>query len=204
MSACLRGDINETILADRYEEGRRLANEYQDLFGKGNFFLEMQDHHLEQDKHLLPQLRRMSSETEIPLVVTNDSHYLTHDDVRAHEILLCIQTGKTMSDPNRMKFSTPDFYVKSRAEMLGLFGEVEHALDRTWDIAQRCHVKLEKVKDPFPRFDVPGEHDADSYFAQIAREGFDKRLPGSKRLRKKAGSNTPLLNTGIAWSLKSG
>lgn len=184
MSACLRGDINETILADRYEDARRMANEYQDLFGRGNFFLEMQDHHLEQDKLLLPQVTRMSSETEIPLVVTNDSHYLTHDDVRAHEILLCIQTGKTMSDPNRMRFSTPDFYVKSRAEMMALFGEVEHALDRTWDIAQRCHVKLEKVKDPFPRFDVPAEHNADSYFAQIAREGFEKRRPRLEALSR--------------------
>ncbi|MDQ2712728.1 MAG: DNA polymerase III subunit alpha [Acidobacteriota bacterium] len=175
MSACLRGDINETILNDRYDDARRMANEYQDLFGRGNFFLELQDHGLEQDKLLLPKVNRMSSETGIPLVVTNDSHYLTCDDVRAHEILLCIQTGKTMSDPNRMRFSTPDFYVKSRVEMMKLFGEVEHALDRTWDIAQRCHVKLEKVKDPFPRFDVPPEHNADSYFAQIAREGFDKR-----------------------------
>jgi DNA polymerase-3 subunit alpha len=184
MSACLRGDINETILADRYEDARTLANEYQDLFGKGNFFLEMQDHNLEQDKRAMPQIRRMSSETDIPLVVTNDSHYLEHEDVRAHEILLCIQTGKTMSDPNRMRFNTPDFFVKSRAEMMALFGEVEHALDRTWDIAQRCHVKLEKVKDPFPRFDVPVEHNADSYFAQIAREGFEKRRPRLESLRR--------------------
>lgn len=184
MSACLRGDINERILADRYEDARCLANEYQDLFGKGNFFLEMQDHHLEQDKLLLPQVQSMSAATGIPLVVTNDSHYLTHDDVRAHEILLCIQTGKTMSDPNRMRFSTPEFYLKSRAEMMALFGEVEHALDRTWDIAQRCHVKLEQVKDPFPRFDVPFEHNANSYFAQVARDGFEKRRPRLEVLRR--------------------
>ncbi len=184
MSACLRGDINETILADRHNDARQLANEYVDLFGKNNFFLELQDHNLEQDKLLLPQVRRMSAETGIPLVVTNDSHYLEHDDVRAHEILLCIQTGKTMSDPNRMRFSTPDFFLKSRAEMMSLFGEVEHALDLTWDIAQRCHVKLEKVKDPFPRFDVPVEHNADTYFAQVAREGFDKRRPRLEALHR--------------------
>ncbi len=183
MSACLRGDINETILADRYEDARRLANEYSDLFGPNNFFLEMQDHGLEQDKLVMPQIRRMSSETGIPLVVTNDAHYLTHDDVRAHEILLCIQTGKTMSDPNRMRFTTPDFYVKSRAEMMMLFGEIEEALDRTWDIAQRCHVKLEKVKDPFPRFDVPEGQTTDSYFAYVAREGFEKRRPRLEALR---------------------
>ncbi len=184
MSACLRGDINETILADRYEDARRMANEYVDLFGKNNFFLELQDHGLDQDKLLLPQVHRMSADTDIPLVVTNDAHYLSHDDVRAHEILLCIQTGKTMSDPNRMRFSTPDFFIKTRAEMMALFGEVEHALDRTWDIAQRCHVKLEKVKDPFPRFDVPEEHTADSYFAYIAREGFEKRRHRLEALRK--------------------
>ncbi|MBV9403919.1 MAG: PHP domain-containing protein, partial [Acidobacteriaceae bacterium] len=175
MSACLRGDINETILADKYEQARRLANEYVDIFGKNNFFLEMQDHGLEQDRVAMPQISRMSQETGIPLVVTNDAHYLAHDDVRAHEILLCIQTGKTMSDPSRMRFATPEFYVKSRAEMMAAFGEVEHALDRTWEIAQRCRVKLEKVENPFPRFEVPSGHSADSYFEYIAREGFEKR-----------------------------
>jgi DNA polymerase III subunit alpha len=184
LSACLRGDINETLMADKYDEGRRLANEYVDLFGKNNFFLEMQDHGLDQDKIVMPQIRRMAQDTGIPLVVTNDAHYLAHDDVRAHEILLCIQTGKTMSDPNRMRFSTPDFYVKTRAEMMKLFGEVEHALDITWDIAQRCHVKLEKVTDPFPRFDVPAEHTLDSFFAYVAREGFEKRRPRLEALRQ--------------------
>jgi DNA polymerase III subunit alpha len=183
MSACLRGDINETILADRYEEARRLANEYTDIFGTHNFFLEMQDHGLDQDRIAMPQVRRLSAETGIPLVVTNDAHYIGSDDVRAHEILLCIQTGKTMSDPNRMRFTTPDFYLKSRAEMMKLFGEVEDALDRTWDIAQRCHVKLEKVKDPFPRFDVPQGHTIDSYFCYVAREGFEKRRPRLEALR---------------------
>ncbi len=177
MSACLRSDINEALMADRYEDARRIANEYTDLFGKNNFFLEMQDHGLDQDKQVMPQVKRMSTDTGIPLVVTNDSHYLAHDDVRAHEILLCIQTGKTMKDENRMRFSTPEFYVKSRAEMMKLFGEVEHALDRTWDIAQRCHVELKPVEDPFPRFDVPAGHTLDSFFAYVAREGFEKRRP---------------------------
>jgi len=184
MSACLRGDVNETILADRYDDAKRIANEYADMFGRSNYFLEMQDHGLDQDKLLLPQVRRMSAETDIPLVVTNDAHYLNHDDVRAHEILLCIQTGKTMSDSNRMRFSTPDFFVKSRAEMMTRFGELEDALDRTWDIAQRCQVKLEKVKDPFPRFDVPEGHSADSFFAYVAREGFEKRRTRLEALRQ--------------------
>ena len=177
MSACLRGDVNEALMADRYVDARRIANEYTDLFGKSNFFLELQDHGLDQDKIVMPQVNRLSADTGIPLVVTNDSHYLTDDDVRAHEILLCIQTGKTMKDENRMRFSTPEFYVKSRAEMLKLFGEVEHALDRTWDIAQRCHVELKPVEDPFPRFDVPAGETLDSFFAYVAREGFEKRRP---------------------------
>ncbi len=175
LSACLKGDINEAMMGDRYEEGRRLALEYTDLFGKSNFFLELQDHGLDQDRVVLPLINRLSSETGIPLVATNDSHYLRKEDARAHEILLCIQTGKTMSDPNRMRFTTPDFYVKSRAEMMQLFGEVEDALNRPWEIAQRCQVKLEKVSEPFPKFDVPAEHTTDTYFEYIARQGFEKR-----------------------------
>jgi DNA polymerase-3 subunit alpha len=184
MSACLRGDINETLMAGQYDDALRLAGEYTDLFGKDSFFLEMQDHGLDQDRVVMPQVRKLSKDTGIPLVATNDSHYLGSDDVRAHEILLCIQTGKTMSDPNRMRFATPEFYVKSRAEMLSLFAEEEHALDRTWDIAQRCRVKLEKVKDPFPRFDVPAGQTIDSFFAYVAREGFEKRRPRLEALHQ--------------------
>src|SRR5579864_4965588 len=175
MSACLRGDINETILADRYEEARRLAYTYSDIFGRNNFFLEIQDHGLEQDKRLVPVVNQLSQETGIPLVATNDSHYLRRDDARAHEILMCIQTGKTMSDPNRMHWDHPDFYVKSRDEMMRLFGELEDAVNRPWEIAQRCQVKLEQVQQPFPKFDVPPEHSIDTYFAHVARHGFEKR-----------------------------
>src|ERR1700730_16194075 len=169
LSACLRGDVNETLLADRYDEAKRIAYEYTDLFGPKNFFLEMQDHGMDQDRNLLPLVGRLSAETNIPLVVTNDSHYLRKDDARAHEILLCIQTGKTMSDTNRMRWSSPDFYLKSRNNMMELFGELEDAVDRTWDIAQRCDVKLEKVKEPFPKFEVPEGHSADTYFEYVAR-----------------------------------
>ncbi len=189
MSACLRGDINETLLADKYDDARRLAHTYSDIFGRNNFFLEIQDHGLEQDKRVTPELNRLSQETGLPLVATNDSHYLRRDDARAHEILMCIQTGKTMSDPSRMRWNNPDFYLKSRAEMMQLFGELEDAVDRPWEIAQRCQVKLEQVKEPFPKFDVPPEHSADTYFEFIARQGFEKRRPrleamfGSGRLR---------------------
>jgi len=177
LSACLRGDINETIVADRYEDARRLAYEYQDLFGKGNFFLEVQDHGIDQDAVVTPALARMSQDTGIPLVATNDAHYLRKSDARAHEILMCIQTGKTMSDHNRLRFDHPEFYLKSKQEMLQLFGELSEALDRPFEIAQRCQVKLEQVKEPFPRFDVPQAYSIDTYFEYVAREGFEKRRP---------------------------
>jgi DNA polymerase-3 subunit alpha len=192
LSACLRGDINETLMADRYEEGRRLAHEYCDLFGRNNFFLEVQDHGLDQDKVVLPHLNRMSSDTGIPLVATNDSHYLRKEDARAHEILMCIQTGKTMSDPNRMRFTQPEFYLKSRAEMMALFGEMEDAVNRPFDIAQRCQVKLEKVKEPFPRFDVPPTHNVDTYFEYVARQGFEKRRSRLEALAAQGKLKCPL------------
>src|SRR5579864_2309320 len=184
MSACLRGDINETIMANRYEEAKRLAYGYADMFGKGNFFLEIQDHGLDQDKVVVPQVHRLSQDTRIPLVATNDSHYMRKEDARAHEILLCIQTGKTMSDPQRMRFTQPEFYLKTRDEMLAKFGELEEALDRTWEIAQRCQVNLEKVKEPFPKFEVPAEHTIDTYFEYVARQGFEKRRTRLESMRK--------------------
>src|SRR5450432_3197365 len=184
MSACLRGHIPETLLSDKHEDARRLANTYGDIFGKNNFFLEVQDHHLEQDKRLTPELVRLSAETGFPLVATNDSHYLRKEDARAHEILMCIQTGKGFNDPNRMRWNTPDFYLKSRDEMMELFGELEDAVNRPWEIAQRCAVKLEQIKDPFPRFDIPEAHTADTYFAYVARQGFERRRPRLEALRE--------------------
>ena len=183
LSACLRGDLNETLLADKYDDARRLAYTYRDIFGKDNFFLEIQDHGLEQDKRLTPQVNRLSLDTGIPLVATNDSHYLRRDDARAHEILMCIQTGKTMSDPNRMHWDHPDFYLKSRDEMMALFGELEDAVNRPWEIAQRCQVNLKPVSDPFPRFDIPSGQTTDSYFAYVARQGFEKRRVRLEALR---------------------
>jgi DNA polymerase III subunit alpha len=185
MSACLRGHIPETLLSDKHEDARRLAHTYSDIFGKDNFFLEIQDHHLEQDKRLTPELVRLSHETGLQLVATNDSHYLRKDDARAHEILLCIQTGKSFNDPNRMRWSTPDFYLKTRDEMMELFGELEDSLDRTWEIAQRCQVTLKKVENPFPKFDVPSQHTTDTYFEYVARQGFEKRRGRLEAMRAK-------------------
>jgi DNA polymerase-3 subunit alpha len=183
LSACLRGDLNEAVLNDKYEDARRLAHSYQDMFGKGNFFLEIQDHGLEQDKRLTPQVNRLSIDTGIPLVATNDSHYLRKADARAQDILMCISTGKLVSETNRMKLTTPEFYLKSREEMMVMFGELEDAVNRPWEIAQRCAIKLDKVKDPFPRFDIPATFDTDSYFAYVARQGFERRRPRLEALR---------------------
>ena len=187
LSACLKGHIAETILSDQYDDAKRLAFTYADIFGKNNYFLEVQDHHLDQDKRLTPQMNRLSQETGLKLVVTNDSHYLRREDARAHEILLCIQTGKMMNDPNRMRWNTPDFYLKTRDEMMELFGELEDAVDRTWEIAQRCNVTLEKVKEPFPKFDVPEQHTTDTYFEYVARQGFEKRRQRLEAMRAKGG-----------------
>src|SRR5262249_10187594 len=132
LSACLRGDINESILGDRYADARRFAHEYEDMFGRGNVFLECQHHGLYLDTKVINPLIHLWQEPGIPLVATNDSHSLRKDDVRMHEILLCIGTGKTMADENRMKFGAPEFYLKSRAEMMALFSDYEEALTRTW------------------------------------------------------------------------
>jgi DNA polymerase-3 subunit alpha len=185
LSACLRGQIPETLLSDKHDDAVRLAHTYADILGRKNFFLEVQDHHLDQDRRLIPELNRLAQQTGLPLVATNDSHYLRKEDARPHEILLCIQTGKGFTDPNRMRWATPDFYLKSRDEMALLFGEMEDALDQTWEIAQRCQVKLEKIADPFPKFDVPESHSTDTYFEYVARQGFEKRRPRLEALRAK-------------------
>src|ERR1022692_4320206 len=175
MSACLRGEINEALLADKYDEAKRLAYQFSDIFGKANYYLEIQDQGLPQEKVINPMIVRLSQETGIPLVATNDAHYLQRDDARAQDALLCIQTGRTLKDESRLKFSTQEFYIKSYDEMHALFGEIPAVLDRTLEIAERCHCKLEKVEHPFPRFDVPEEYTLDSYFDHVARQGFAKR-----------------------------
>ena len=174
-SACLKGDINEAVVQGKYDHAKRLAHEYQDLFGKGNFFLELQDHGLHDDPVVMREIVRLARDTGMPLIATNDSHYIEKRDSRLQEVLLCISTGTTLSDPRRMKFDSQEFYLKSREEMLRLFGEVPEALDNTWEIAQRCHVKLEKVENPFPDFTVPEGHSLETYFEYVTRQGFEQR-----------------------------
>ncbi len=192
MSACLRGDVNEALLADKYSQGQELAYQYRDIYGKDNFFLEIQDHGMEQDKRLVPLVNKLSKEMGVELVATNDAHYLRHDDARAHEVLMCISTGKTLSDRNRMRFDQPEFYMKNRKQMEAIFGDFPRALDTPWEIAQRCNVKMEKVKDPFPRFDVPPEHNIDSYFEYVCRQGFEKRRPRLEAMAERGMLKEPL------------
>ena len=192
LSACLRGDINEHLVAGKYEDARRTAYDYQDIYGKDNFFLEIQEHGLDNDKIVTPQLARLSKETNAPLVVTNDAHYLRKTSAHAHEVMLCIQTGKTMSDANRMKFNAPEYYLKTKQEMMTLFGDFEDALDRTHEISQRCQIQLETVANPFPNFDVPAGETIDTYFAHIARQGFERRRPRLEAMAAQGMLRNPL------------
>ncbi len=177
LSACLRGVVAENLVEERRDEAREAAYRMRDIFGKGNFFLEIQDQNLEIEKRINPQLVALSRETGIPLVATNDCHYLNHADARSQEVLLCIQTGKTMSDTHRMKFATDQFFFKTAEEMAQVFRELPDALERTVAIAERCNVKIDAVQNSFPDFQVPDGHTVDTYFESVVREGFAARVP---------------------------
>src|ERR1700740_1147956 len=181
LSACLRGPVTEPVVEEKFDQARENAYRLRDIFGKGNFFLEIQDQGIEIEKGVNRELVRLSKETGVPLVATNDCHYIHHDDAHSQDVLLCIQTGKTMSDAHRMKFATDQFYFKSAAEMAQVFGELPDALSRTVEIAQRCNVKIDRIANPFPEFKVPEGHTAGSYFEKVAREGLAPPLPALER-----------------------
>jgi len=191
-SACLKGEVAAALTAGRYETARQAAYDLRDIFGKGNFFLELQDQGLAEEKRINPLLVQMSRETGIPLVVTNDCHYLRQEDARAQEVLMCIQTGKTLSDTNRMRFATDQFYFKSYEEMRTLFGEVPDALHRTVEIAARCNLHLEKKQHVFPHFEVPPGESLDSFLEKVTRQGFDARRAKLERLRAEGRLRHPL------------
>ncbi len=189
LSACLRGEVADALLSEKYEQAKTNAYRLRDIFGKGNFFLEVQDQGLEVETRINRDLVNLSRETGIPLVATNDCHYLTKSDAHAQEVLMCIQTGKTMSDAQRMKFATDQFYFKTAEEMAQVFRELPDALTRTVAIAERCNVKIQRVGNPFPEFKVPEGHTTDTYFEKVVREGFAGRarqlemFVAEKRLR---------------------
>ena len=184
LSACLRGEVADALIADKYDQARANAYRLRDIFGKGNFFLEVQDQGMEIETRINRELVQLSRETGIPLVATNDCHYLTRSDAHAQEVLICIQTGKTMSDGSRMRFPTDQFYFKTAAEMAQVFRELPDALERTVAIADRCHVKIQRVVNPFPEFQVPDGETTDTYFEQVARKGFAERAVQLERLAK--------------------
>ena len=192
LGACLRGPVTESVVEEKYDRARDTAYRLQDIFGKGNFFLEIQDQGLEIEQRVNRDLARLSKETGILLVATNDCHYLHHSDAHAQEVLLCIQTGKTMSEPNRMKFATDQFYFKTAEEMAKVFRELPDAVSRTVDIAARCNVKIERVPNALPEFKVPEGHTAGSYFEKVAREGFAQRAPYLERLSQQGALRHPL------------
>jgi DNA polymerase-3 subunit alpha len=192
LSACLSGAVAEPIIDGRFDDARDAAYRLRDIFGKSNFFLEVQDQGLEIDQPVNRELVRLSRESGIPLVATNDCHYLTRADARSQEVLMCIQTGKTMSDPQRMRFATDQFYFKTAEEMAQVFRELPDALERTAAIAERCNVRIDPVRNSFPEFNVPEGHTIDSYFERVAREGFAERVPFLEKLAKQGWLRRPL------------
>lgn len=178
-SACLAGEVQRYLSRGMYETARDAALELQDIFGKGNFFLELQDHGIAEQHYVNPQLMRMHNETGIELVCTNDVHYIYADDVDAHDILLCIQTGKKLSDENRMRYEGGQFYLKSEEEMAELFKYAPEAVENTHKIAERCNVEIEFGVTKLPAFDVPEAYGKNSwvYLNALCYEGLKKRYP---------------------------
>jgi DNA polymerase-3 subunit alpha len=175
-SGCLSGELCEVLTEGNYDKARAVALQYQDIFGRGNFYLEIQDQGLEAERKIQKDLFRLEQELGIPMLVTNDSHYLCGEDSHAHDVMLCVQTGAKIHDTERFKFDSDQFFVKSADEMARLFPDNPALLSRAMEIAERCNFKLHPVDNPFPQFDVPEGHTIDSYFEEVCRQGFKKRL----------------------------
>ncbi len=178
LSACLGGEIPKLLIADQYEQAKQIALEMWDIFGEDGYYLELQDHGIAIQKKVNLGLIRIHEETGIPLVATNDAHYLRREDAQMQDILMCIQTGRTLEDTNRMKFETSEFYVKSQQEMEQLFPNYPEALENTQKIADLCQVDFEFGKYHLPHFQLPeGWEDGDAYFEHLCKQGFASRYP---------------------------
>ena len=175
LSACLAGDVQRYILAGDYEKAKELALKLENIYGKGNFYLEMQDHGIVEQKKVNIYLRKLSKDTGIPLVVTNDVHYVDKQDHKAHEILLCIQTGKTLDDEQKMEFQTNEFYFKSQDEMYELFEDDEEALYNTQVIADMCNVEFDFNSYHLPNYNVPDNYTPFEYLKELCYKGVRKR-----------------------------
>ncbi len=186
LSACLAGEVQKNILRGMYEEGKKAAFRYQEIFGKGNFFLELQDHGLKEQKLVNQSLLRMAKETGIELVATNDVHYTYAEDEKPHDMLLCIQTGKKIADENRMRYEGGQYYIKSEDEMRSLFPYALEALENTQKIADRCNVEIEFGVTKLPKYDVPDGFTSWEYLNHLCQEGLRKRYPeGGDELTKR-------------------
>ena len=185
LSACLAGEVQRYLARGMYEAGCEAAKRYESIFGKGNFFLELQDHGIPEQKYVNPQLIRMSQELGIDLVCTNDVHYTYAQDADAHDILLCIQTGKKVTDENRMRYDGGQYYLKSPEEMAELFPYAPQALENTCKIAERCNVEIEFGVTKVPHFEVPQGFDSWTYLNHLCNEGMKRRYPDADEEKKK-------------------
>ena len=177
LSACLAGEVQKYLARGMYEEAMRSAQRYEGIFGKNNFFLELQDHGLPEQKIVNQGLLRLSRDTGIELVATNDIHYTFAEDEKAHDILLCIQTGKKVADEDRMRYAGGQYYCKSEEEMQALFPYAREALENTHKIAERCNVEIEFGVTKLPKYEVPEGFDSWTYLNHLCREGFKTRYP---------------------------
>ncbi len=177
LSACLAGEVQRYIIKGLYEEAKKSALKYEKCFGKGNYFLELQDHGLSDQKVVNSALLRMSKELDIPLAATNDVHYTYAEDEKPHDILLCLQTGKKLADEDRMRYEGGQYYVKSEEEMKGLFPYAWEAVENTQRIADRCHVEIEFGVTKLPKYDVPDGYDSESYLYKLCMDGMQERYP---------------------------
>ena len=177
-SACMSGEISRLLLAGEYDKAREVVMEMRALFGEDGYYLELQDHGIAAQKQVNAQIIRLSEETGIPLIATNDAHYLRREDAEMQDILMCIQTGKTLDDPGRMRFETREFYVKSEGEMAALFPDHPEAIENTVKIAELCNLDFEFGKYHLPLFQLPeGWTDGDAYFEKLCLDGFAWRYP---------------------------
>lgn len=179
LSACLAGEVSTLLRQGFYEEAKKSALHLQEVFGKDNFFLELQDHGLAEQQAVNQQLLRLHKDTGIDLVVTNDIHYVYEEDAKAHDILLCIQTGKKVADENRMRYEGGQYFVKSEEQMRALFPYVQEAIENTYKIAQRCNVEIVFGEQKVPKYEVPDGYCAFSYLEKLCNDGLKKRY-GSK------------------------
>ena len=183
LSACLKGEINEHIVATREREAEAAAREFLEIFGEGNFYLEMQDHGIPEQRLANEVVRRIAQRNGIPLVVTNDCHYLRKDDAFAHDVLLCIGTQKTFNDPDRLKYASDNFYMKTAEEMHRIFPNDHAAIENTLAIAEKCNLVIPTGTYHLPEFPVPDGYSLQSYFNKVAREGLEERLAELRRRR---------------------